>query len=250
MCTKKCSSLVDHHPPDPHILPAFDSTDSVVKPKRTVLYLPPLLSSFDEQAISPNALETKLAQLTEARLPSINAASLALHQALHHFQPITDNYSAEPYHESFNWDDLELPEDVEGEWYIVAFRSRRKAGSEDSPLYEADRDAHAEAVSNGGLIMYWYGTPHPVTRDNMATCIWQSRADAVAAISGPAHVKAARLAASSYEMYTLERYVLRKGKLPFFLLRLICVSSLCPTGPRAYEGAHAPRRFHAYLGIY
>lgn len=68
--------------------------------------------------------------------------------------------------------------------------------------------------------MYWYGVPHPVTRDNLATCIWQSRAHAVAANSRPYHAKAARLAASSYEMYDLERYTLRKGKcllrsLPF-----------------------------------
>jgi len=59
--------------------------------------------------------------------------------------------------------------------------------------------------------MYWYGVPHPATRDNLATCIWQSRAHAVAANSRPYHAKAARLAAASYEMYTLERYILRKG---------------------------------------
>ena len=59
--------------------------------------------------------------------------------------------------------------------------------------------------------MYWYGTPHPVTRDNLATCIWQSRAQAVAANSNPAHAKAALLARDSYDMYILERHVLRKG---------------------------------------
>ena len=77
-------------------------------------------------------------------------------------------------------------------------------------LYEADKKAHEEAVSNGGLIMYWYGTPHPVTGLNLATCIWQSRAHAIAGISGPHHIQAMKLAAQSYERYDLERWVLRK----------------------------------------
>ena len=55
---------------------------------------------------------------------------MELHRALHHFRPITEDYSSQPYHESFNWDDLELPADVEGEWYCVAFRSRRKVESD------------------------------------------------------------------------------------------------------------------------
>lgn len=45
---------------------------------------------------------------------------------------------------------------------------------------------------------------------NLATCIWQSRKLAVKAISGPEHVKAMKLAATSYELYALERYILRK----------------------------------------
>lgn len=80
---------------------------------------------------SPTILDAKLAQLTETRLPHIDHASLELHRALHHFRPITENYSSELYHESFNWDNLELPEEVKGEWYCVAFRSRRKANSDD-----------------------------------------------------------------------------------------------------------------------
>ena len=42
--------------------------------------------------------------------------------------------------------------------YIVAFRSARR---KDAPieatesLYQADRDAHEEAVTAGGLLMYW-----------------------------------------------------------------------------------------------
>lgn len=79
-------------------------------------------------------------------------------------------------------------------------------------LYSADRLAHEEAVQNGGLIMYWYGVPDPETGLNLATCIWQSRAHAIAANSRPKHAQAAKLAKSSFSVYQLERYVLRKTK--------------------------------------
>lgn len=58
--------------------------------------------------------------------------------------------------------------------------------------------------------MYWYGVPHHETGLNLATCIWQSRAHAIAATSQPHHVRAMRLAAASYERYELRRYRLRK----------------------------------------
>jgi hypothetical protein len=58
--------------------------------------------------------------------------------------------------------------------------------------------------------MYWYGIPDPEGY-NLATCIWQSRRHAVAANSGPHHVVAVRLAASSFEKFVLERHVLRKA---------------------------------------
>jgi hypothetical protein len=60
--------------------------------------------------------------------------------------------------------------------------------------------------------MYWYGIPNKITGINLATCVWQSRQHAVAANSRPYHIKAMRLAAGSYDMYTLERFVLRKEK--------------------------------------
>ena len=45
---------------------------------------------------------------------------------------------------------------------------------------------------------------------NLATCIWQSRKHAMAANSRPHHIKAMRLAVEVYDVYSLERYVLRK----------------------------------------
>ncbi|KAG8936790.1 hypothetical protein FRC03_007600 [Tulasnella sp. 419] len=194
---------------DPHSLPDF-TTESVSKPVHPVLYLPPLLSSLPKTHAHHDAQSEQILH-TQTRLPDIDPASLSLHKALHNFRP-HGGYARVKYEEAFNWDELVLPEEEEREWYVVAFRSRRKPGSDGSPLYEADRLAHEEAVENGGLIMYWYGVPDPTTGLNLATCIWQSRAHAVAANRRPHHIRAVKLAAASYEIYNLERYVLRKQK--------------------------------------
>ena len=118
---------------DPHVLPTFSRSQS------PILYLPPLLSSLPEGVVHPGypfsapALSSPGAPKplsTTARLPTIDHASLSLHRALHHFRPLTDEYALVPYADAFNWDELELPEDDEREWYCVAFRSKRKEGSD------------------------------------------------------------------------------------------------------------------------
>ncbi|KAG5645213.1 hypothetical protein DXG03_006731 [Asterophora parasitica] len=196
---------------DPHDLPSFDST-SLTKPHAPVLYLPPLLSSLPDRYPSEPIPSENPPLVTETRLPDIDPASLSLHKALHHFKPLDADYANKPYPEAFNWSELVLPEDEEREWYVVVFRSKRKAGSDGGALYDADKLAHEEAVRNGGLILYWYGIPNPETGINLATCIWQSRKHAVAANTRPHHIKAMRLAAHSYEVYSLARHVLRKEK--------------------------------------
>ncbi|KAI9509408.1 hypothetical protein F5148DRAFT_759662 [Russula earlei] len=215
---------------NPHELPVF-GTETLTNPGQPILYLPPILSSlphtYGESKITASTAG-RLPKATEAHLPYIDAASLSLHKALHNFTPVTEKYASTSYAEAFNWDELDLPEDDEHDWYCVAFRSLRKPDSESggtstllkenlmtrpnhpSALYEADRAAHEEAVQNGGLLMYWYGIPDPETGLNLATCIWQSRAHAVAANSRPHHVQAMRLAAASYHSYELERWTLRK----------------------------------------
>ncbi|KAI5120975.1 hypothetical protein M0805_006647 [Coniferiporia weirii] len=211
---------------DPHEQPTF-TQESIVHPVHPVLYLPPLISSLPsssapaytpsdpesgpltdaEQTLPPPAVLT-----TETRLPAIDPVSLSLHRALHYFRPLSEKYAATPYADAFNWAELRLLEEEEREWYCVAFRSRRKEGSDGDALYEADKKAHEEAVQNGGLLMYWYGVPDPTTGLNLATCIWQSRAHAAAANARPDHIRAMRLARDSYEVYDLERHVLRKSQ--------------------------------------
>ena len=102
---------------DPHTMPTFYTNTPI-------LYLPPLLSSLPQILLSHSSYPLKNA----TRLPDIGVASLSLHKALHHFRPLTDAYADMPYTKGFNWDDLELPENDEGEWYIVVFRIKRKDG--------------------------------------------------------------------------------------------------------------------------
>jgi hypothetical protein len=151
-----------------HHLPAT----SLVSPE-PILYLPPLLSPLPghvkHDIHSPS--EEELSSFS-THLPDIDPASLALHQALHHFRPKDTHYAAKEYADAFNWDELRLDGAAEREWYCVVFRSRRNKESESLSLYQADRDAHEEAVKNGGLVMYWYGVPDE-TGLNLATCIWQ-----------------------------------------------------------------------------
>ena len=142
---------------DPHEQPRF-TNESLKNPVHPVLYLPPLISALPStQDSDSDGTITKEEQAhptvltTSTRLPSIDPVSLSLHRALHYFRPLSDKYASQPYGETFNWDELILPTEEEREWYCVAFRSRRKEGSNGDALYEADRKAHEEAVSNGGV---------------------------------------------------------------------------------------------------
>jgi hypothetical protein len=203
--------LPEEVPRNPHVLPVFDK-ETLTNPSEPILYLPPFLSSLPHtyaNSMSPSSTG-RIPKATESHLPDIDGPSLSLHKALHNFTPVTEKYASASYAEAFNWDQLDLPEEDEHEWYVVVFRSIRKPGSDSGPLYDADRAAHEEAVQNGGLIMYWYGIPDPETGLNLATCVWQSRAHAIAANSRPDHIRAMRLAASSYERYDLERWTLCK----------------------------------------
>lgn len=74
--------------------------------------------------------------------------------ALHNFRPTSRDYYYSNYADAFNWNELILEEEIEKDWYIVAFRSVRAVGSTSVDLYKADRAAHEEAVESGGLIMY------------------------------------------------------------------------------------------------
>lgn len=83
----------------------------------------PKLKQGENERVLPKVLTT------ETRLPAIDPVSLSLHRALHHFRPVDTNYASTPYADAFNWGELRLSVEEEREWYCVAFRSRRKEGS-------------------------------------------------------------------------------------------------------------------------
>lgn len=95
-------------------------------PSDPVLYLPPLLSPLphhvDKQEPHPHSHSHANAEVQKSiiasggeqltltdfrtRLPNIDPASLALHQVLHHFRPVNNDYARTPYEAAFNWADL------------------------------------------------------------------------------------------------------------------------------------------------
>lgn len=152
---------------DPHALPTFTDA-SLHEPTSPVLYLPPLLSALPRHITNTNAKEASAGNHefynqyydrttshptgldipklpphpdrlhpTATRLPDIDPASLALHRALHFLKP-RDGFAKLPYAEAFNWGEIGaayrsdgVPRgEIEREWYIVAFRSRRREGSD------------------------------------------------------------------------------------------------------------------------
>lgn len=112
----------------------------------------------------------------------------------------------------FNWSSLRLPIAIEGEWYGVLFRSLRRSGSESINLYQADRLSHEEAVDSGGLILYWYGVPNHLTGENLATCLWTNRSEAIQASQLPMHKKAVKHAKLAYDKFDLGRYKVVKKR--------------------------------------
>lgn len=164
-------------------------------PNRHLHYIPPILSSLQEAPHDAPGL----------RQASLTPTTIALHSALTSFKPTSHSYATMPYEDAFNWNEINLPIEASGTWYAVAFRSRRASDADDRLLYESDRKSMIEAVKSGGLVMYWYGIPS-ANGDCLATCIWTDQPAARRANSRPDHARAARLARTMYEKYTLERY--------------------------------------------
>jgi hypothetical protein len=93
-----------------HHLPSADESGAI-------LYLPPLMSGLPEgveggraargagQVGEGSSQEQELEDM-ETRLPDIDPASLALHQALHFFHPLDAKYASTLYSSAFNWSSL------------------------------------------------------------------------------------------------------------------------------------------------
>jgi hypothetical protein len=122
--------------------------------------------------------------------------------ALNALAPVSDAYASLPVADAFDW--TAAGEQLgTGEWYMVAFRSVRRADADERMLTEFDERAHGEASRSEGYIHYFKG---PLAADGtcLSFCIWTSRAAARAAAGKPLHAEAAGLVAEMYEHYTLE----------------------------------------------
>jgi hypothetical protein len=148
--------------------------------------------------------DTATATRREGSTPVRGANGMAFHR----LTPTSPAYATLPILEGFTWGDCvrEIPH---GHWYLVVFRSIRRADADAALLTEFDDHAHAEALVSGGLLHYFKGELGP-RHECLSFCVWTSREQARLALHLPRHQAAARLAAQMYETYTLERYQLIK----------------------------------------
>ena len=131
--------------------------------------------------------------------------------ALPDLVPVSEDYASLPVAEAFNWQEAATALG-DGEWYLGAFRSIRRADADVERLYAFDELAHQEAAASPGFVHYFKG-PAAADGSCLSFCLWQTRADARAAAGRPDHVRAVSLIDEMYEQYTLEfqRVVRRSG---------------------------------------
>lgn len=116
--------------------------------------------------------------------------------------PVSEAYATLPVAAAFDWSDV-ATQLGDGEWYLVVFRSIRRADADERRLSEYDDRAHHEAESAPGFIHYFKG-PAQSDRSCLSFCMWTSRAHARAAAGRPDHVAAVSVLNEMYDAYVLE----------------------------------------------
>lgn len=122
--------------------------------------------------------------------------------------PTGPDYATRPIVDAFDWSAVARPTD-EGQWYLVVFRSLRKATAPEETLTWFDDRAHEEAAASEGFVHYFKG-PLTAERQCLSFCLWSSRAAAREASGKPAHREAVMLIEASYDRYTLEFFRVTK----------------------------------------
>jgi hypothetical protein len=122
--------------------------------------------------------------------------------------PVSDRYASLATPDAFSWSEAALVAPI-GEWYLVVFRSTRRAGADEDRLTAHDDWAHAEAMAAPGFVHYVKG---PLQPDGgcVSFCLWTGRAEARAAAGRPAHADAVSIVREMYAEYRLEFLRLRK----------------------------------------
>ncbi len=154
------------------------------------------------------------------------------HPRFDQLRPVVDDFARLPIGSAFDWRAITSPAD-HGEWYMVTFRSVRRAGADEARLTTLDDAAHAEAAAAPGFIHYFKG-PTNVRGECLSFCVWQSRQAARAAAGGPNHAIAAAVAREMYESYRLDfiRLVKRAGVPGFGFAPFDVIGSGPPGGIR------------------
>ena len=137
------------------------------------------------------------------------------------FRPILESdpaYSELPIEEGFNWVEA-FAQVGDGEWYLVAFRSKHAPYADDAYLTWLDERASGAASRHPGFMYYFIGTPRP-SGNCLSFCLWRSRQEAIAATADPEHRAAMELGLPFFAHYCLERYQVAKrdGVLSFHAL--------------------------------
>lgn len=118
--------------------------------------------------------------------------------------PRAADYAHRPIEEAFDWAAVTAGAPA-AEWYLVVFRSVRRADADEAALVWYDERAHEEAMTAPGFVHYFKG-PLGEDRSCLSFCLWSDRGAARAASAEPLHRAAVTLTAASYERYGLETY--------------------------------------------
>jgi len=125
-------------------------------------------------------------------------------------KPISPEYASLPILEGFNWSEC-LADVEEGQWYLVVFRSVRRATADPIKLKMLDDRAYEDAVLGSGLLVYFRGSLTR-RRECLSFCLWEAQERAQAATRLESHEAAARVTDEMYDSFELERWVLTKRR--------------------------------------
>ena len=117
-------------------------------------------------------------------------------------------YQTAPVERAFDWRER-LSMVRAGTWYVVAFRSQRRAGADEELLLAHDELALGAAERLGGLLVYFRGDLDDARRC-LSVCVWDHRHRARMSSSTLEHHRAAELTNEMYVSYRVERHLLRR----------------------------------------
>jgi hypothetical protein len=132
----------------------------------------------------------------------------AVHRACQEISPIYTDYETRPIQDGFSWASS-LAGCAFERFYLVVFRSVRRASADLDLLREHDDRAYEKALQSGGLLRYFKGEANELG-ECLSFCLWETRRQAIEAAGAASHRSAAEITVRMYESYELDRYWLKK----------------------------------------